>query len=100
MRRDSLFGSGWGVRPFGEAKVTSWPAERSLESGLASSGRKKPVGCSWVPVEVLCRGKEVASLRIMRTFLGGILSIFADCEVVMWCMLGCKCGWYWGWCEV
>lgn len=90
MRRDSLFGSGCGVRPFGEAKVISWPAERSFESGLASSGRKKPVGCSWVPVEVLWRGKEVASLRIIRTFLGGILIIFADCADVMWYMLGCS----------
>jgi len=61
--------------------VTSWEDSRNLDRGLASSIRKKPVSWGVVPVEVL-RGKDLASLRIMRIFLG-ILVIAWFCWVWM-----------------
>lgn len=78
-RRVSLLGSVVGSRPFGEAKVTSWPASRSFWRGFASSWRKKPEGCSTVlpllgPL-VFLMGNESASLRMMRIFLDFILDM-------------------------
>lgn len=74
--RLSLLGSGVGVLPSGEAKVTSQPAERNLDSGFASSIRKKPALWSVVVFphsDVLRRGIVDASDMIIRIFLGGIV---------------------------
>lgn len=65
-----------GVLPSGEAKVTSQPAESNLDSGFASSIKKKPVLWSVVVsphCEVLRRGTADASDMIIRIFLGGIV---------------------------